>query len=210
NLFSHLSTRRSEKRSCATASSGIRPAARLIFLPSLGVCIFFCTGETGADEMITSPRLVQRIVEPQEVVEGAGVRLRRSIGTRTLDVLDPFLLLDHFASTDPSDYQRGFPMHPHRGIETVTYVLKGVICHRDTVGNSGTIGEGDVQWMTAAGGIMHEEMPQVRPEGIRGFQLWVNLPAALKMSRPRYQGVAADEIPEIEIAGGSRVKIIAG
>ena len=160
--------------------------------------------------MATSPRPIQKIIEPQEVLEGAGVRLRRTIGTRTLNVLDPFLLLDHFASTDPEDYQAGFPMHPHRGIETVTYVLEGLIRHRDSVGNSGSIGQGEVQWMTAAGGIMHEEMPQVRPEGIRGFQLWVNLPAALKMTRPRYQGVAADEIPEIEIAGGSRVKIIAG
>ena len=160
--------------------------------------------------MNTSPRRIQKIVEPQEVLEGAGVRLRRSIGTRTLNLLDPFLLLDHFASTDPADYEAGFPLHPHRGIETVTYLLKGVINHRDTVGNSGSIGEGDLQWMTAAGGIMHEEMPQVRPEGIKGFQLWVNLPAALKMTRPRYQGVAADEIPEIEVPGGSRIKIIAG
>ena len=160
--------------------------------------------------MTRSPRPIQKIVEPQEVLEGAGVRLRRSIGTRTLNLLDPFLLLDHFASTDPADYEAGFPLHPHRGIETVTYVLKGVIRHRDTVGNSGSIGAGDVQWMTAAGGIMHEEMPQVRPEGIKGFQLWVNLPAALKMTRPQYQGVAADEIPEIEVNGGSRIKIIAG
>src|SRR5687768_8711239 len=141
--------------------------------------------------MTGAPRQIERTIEPQQVIEGAGVRLRRSIGTRTLNYHDPFLLLDHFASTDPADYQAGFPMHPHRGIETVTYVLEGVINHRDTVGNSGSINAGDLQWMSAGGGIMHEEMPQVRPQGIDGFQLWVNLPAKLKMSRPRYQGIEA-------------------
>ena len=100
-------------------------------------------------------RRIERIIEPQPVVEGAGVRLKRSIGTRTLDYLDPFLLLDNFASNDPADYERGFPLHPHRGIETVTYILKGEVHHKDTLGNSGSIGEGDVQWMTAGGGIMH-------------------------------------------------------
>jgi redox-sensitive bicupin YhaK (pirin superfamily) len=161
-------------------------------------------------DMTGSPRRVERIIEPQQVIEGAGVRLRRSIGTRTLNYHDPFLLLDHFAATDPNDYQAGFPMHPHRGIETVTYVLEGSIDHRDTVGNSGSISAGDLQWMSAGGGIMHEEMPQVRPEGIAGFQLWVNLPAKLKMSQPRYQGIEAAEIPEVQVEGGSRVRIIAG
>lgn len=160
--------------------------------------------------MSTLPRRVERIIEPQKVIEGAGVRLRRSIGGKALNYLDPFLLLDHFASTDPDDYVAGFPLHPHRGIETVTYLLTGVVKHRDTVGNAGAIGAGDVQWMTAAGGIMHEEMPQVRPEGIDGFQLWVNLPARLKMTRPRYQGFPAAEIPEVELEGGVRIKIIAG
>lgn len=155
-------------------------------------------------------RKTAKIIEPQPVVEGAGVRLRRSIGTRTLDYLDPFLLLDHFASEDPADYKAGFPLHPHRGIETVTYLLRGQVDHRDSIGNSGSIGAGDVQWMTAGGGIMHEEMPQVRPEGIDGFQLWVNLPASLKMTRPRYQGVLAAEIPETEVEGGSRVRVITG
>jgi redox-sensitive bicupin YhaK (pirin superfamily) len=155
-------------------------------------------------------RKVEQIIEPQPVVEGAGVRLKRSIGTRTLDYLDPFLLLDHFASNNPADYEAGFPLHPHRGIETVTYILTGVVHHKDTLGNSGSIGAGDVQWMTAGGGIMHEEMPQVRPEGIDGFQLWVNLPARLKMTRPRYQGIQSSEIPEVQIEGGTRIRVITG
>jgi quercetin 2,3-dioxygenase len=155
-------------------------------------------------------RKVVNIIEPQPVVEGAGVRLKRSIGTRTLDYLDPFLLLDHFASNDPADYEAGFPLHPHRGIETVTYMLRGGVDHRDSIGNSGSIGPGDVQWMTAGGGIMHEEMPQVRPEGIDGFQLWVNLPAKLKMTRPRYQGILASEIPEVQLEGGTKVRVITG
>ena len=160
--------------------------------------------------MNPNQRKVVTIIEPQPVVEGAGVRLKRSIGTRTLDYLDPFLLLDHFASNNPADYEAGFPLHPHRGIETVTYVLRGGVDHRDSIGNSGSIGPGDVQWMTAGGGIMHEEMPQVRPEGIDGFQLWVNLPARLKLTRPRYQGVLASEIPEVEVEGGTRIRVITG
>jgi len=160
--------------------------------------------------MSSLPRKIENIIEPQAVVEGAGVRLKRSIGTRTLDYLDPFLLLDHFASNNPADYEAGFPLHPHRGIETVTYMQRGRVDHRDSIGNSGSIGPGDVQWMTAGGGIMHEEMPQVRPEGIDGFQLWVNLPARLKMTRPRYQGVLASEIPEVEVEGGTRIRVITG
>lgn len=160
--------------------------------------------------MNSSSRRIEKIIEPQAVIEGAGVRLKRSIGTRTLDYLDPFLLLDHFASINPDDYKAGFPLHPHRGIETVTYVLAGVVRHKDTLGNSGNIGAGDVQWMTAGRGIMHEEMPQVRPEGIAGFQLWVNLPAKLKMSKPRYQDIPSNEIPEIEAEGGVRIRVIAG
>jgi quercetin 2,3-dioxygenase len=155
-------------------------------------------------------RRITRIIEPQPVVEGAGVRLKRSIGTRTLDYLDPFLLLDHFDDSKREDYEAGFPLHPHRGIETVTYLLRGVVDHRDSIGNSGSIGPGDVQWMTAGGGIMHEEMPQVRPEGIDGFQLWVNLPAKLKMTRPRYQGISKTDIPIVEIAGGVSVRVITG
>src|SRR5437870_161341 len=160
--------------------------------------------------MKSSPRKIEAIIEPEPVIEGAGVRLNRSIATRRLDYLDPFLLLDHFASSDPPDYQAGFPLHPHRGIETVTYVLRGEVHHKDTLGNSGSIGAGDVQWMTAGRGIMHEEMPQVRPEGVAGFQLWVNLPARLKMTKPRYQDIRAAEIPEIKKDNGARIRVITG
>src|SRR5437660_6024483 len=155
-------------------------------------------------------RKIEAVIEPEPVVEGAGVSLKRSIGTRTLDYLDPFLLLDHFASTNPPDYEAGFPLHPHRGIETVTYVLSGTVSHKDTLGNSGSIGAGDVQWMTAGRGIMHEEMPQVRPEGIAGFQLWVNLLAKLKMTTPRYQDIRSGEITEINKQGAVRMRVING
>lgn len=157
-----------------------------------------------------SPRQIEKIIEPEPVTEGAGVRLKRSIATPTLDYLDPFLLLDHFSSSNPHDYEAGFPLHPHRGIETVTYVLRGEVHHKDTLGNSGSIGAGDVQWMTAGRGIMHEEMPQVRPEGIAGFQLWVNLPAKLKMTKPRYQDIRSGEIPEIKKGDGATIRVITG
>ncbi len=155
-------------------------------------------------------RKIANIITPQSVVEGAGVRLKRSIATRTLDYLDPFLLLDHFQSRNPADYKAGFPLHPHRGIETVTYLLAGAVRHRDTLGNSGEIGAGDIQWMTAGRGIMHEEMPQVRPEGVAGFQLWVNLPAKLKMTAPRYQNISAHEIPVLRRAESATIRVIAG
>jgi len=160
--------------------------------------------------METTVRKIANIIEPQPVVEGAGVRLKRSIGTSTLDHVDPFLLLDDFTSKNPADYQAGFPLHPHRGIETVTYLLSGAVRHKDTLGNSGEIGAGDVQWMTAGRGIMHEEMPQARPEGIAGFQLWVNLPAKLKLTAPRYQNISANEIPEVRRDGGVTIRVIAG
>ncbi|MBA4383545.1 MAG: hypothetical protein C0410_02295 [Anaerolinea sp.] len=145
------------------------------------------------------------------VMEGAGVRLRRSIATRQLDYLDPFLLFDHFGSHDPADYMPGFPMHPHRGIETVTYMQAGSVRHGDSLGNSGVISAGDVQWMTSGSGIMHEEMPQQGADGhMEGFQLWVNLPAKMKMSAPRYQEILAGTIPEVEPAPGIHVKVIAG
>jgi redox-sensitive bicupin YhaK (pirin superfamily) len=160
--------------------------------------------------MKSPTRKIAEIVEPQAVVEGAGVRLKRSIGGRALNYLDPFLLLDHFQSTTPADYQAGFPLHPHRGIETVTYLLTGAVRHRDSVGNTGEIGPGDLQWMSAGRGILHEEMPQVRPEGVAGFQLWVNLPAKQKMSAPRYQNIHSSEIPIIERDRGASVRVIAG
>jgi redox-sensitive bicupin YhaK (pirin superfamily) len=154
--------------------------------------------------------MVQQVIEPQCVLEGAGVRLNRSIGTQSLDYLDPFLLFDDFSSKHRLDYEAGFPLHPHRGIETVTYVLEGEVQHKDTLGNAGSIGAGDLQWMTAGRGIMHEEMPQVRPEGIMGFQLWVNLSARHKMTRPRYQDIRSDHIPEITQKDGTKIRVIAG
>lgn len=155
-------------------------------------------------------RKVHAMIEPQPVLEGAGVRLKRSIATRTLNYLDPFLLFDHFGSDDPADFLPGFPMHPHRGIETVTYMLAGTVNHRDSLGNAGTIGPGDVQWMTAGGGIMHEEMPKPLDGIMYGFQLWVNLPARDKMTRPRYQEIPSASIPEIRHAGDVRIRVIAG
>jgi quercetin 2,3-dioxygenase len=154
-------------------------------------------------------RKVQRVISPLAVSDGAGVKLNRLIATPTLDYLDPFLLLDHFGSENTDDYIAGFPQHPHRGIETVTYMLKGVVHHKDTMGNAGTISEGDIQWMTAGGGMMHEEMPEASPEGLSGFQLWVNLPSQLKMTKPRYQEIKADKIPVFE-KDGVKVKVIAG
>ena len=155
-------------------------------------------------------RTVARIVTPQRVIEGAGVRLRRSFPTQALDYPDPFLLFDHFGSENPADYLAGFPMHPHRGIETVTYMLAGAVTHRDSMGNAGTIAGGDVQWMTAGRGILHEEMPQPRDGMMAGFQLWVNLPAKDKMIPPRYQEIAANTIPEVRREDGVRILVIAG
>jgi redox-sensitive bicupin YhaK (pirin superfamily) len=140
-------------------------------------------------------RGLKQIVVPEGTSDGAGVRLRRSIATRTLDHLDPFFLFDHFGSENADDYIAGFPMHPHRGIETITYMLDGSVSHRDSMGNSGVIGAGDVQWMTAGSGILHEEMPRVGARRLDGFQIWVNLPRKLKMTRPRYQDVPAARIP---------------
>jgi len=156
-------------------------------------------------------RTVSQIIEPNLVIEGAGVRLRRSIAPSRANPLDPFLIFDHFAFNDPIEGPiSGFPMHPHRGIETVTYMLEGSVHHRDSLGNAGLIGPGDVQWMTSGGGIMHEEMPRRSPEGnVFGFQLWVNLPAALKMSQPRYQEVSEDSIPSVE-RDGAKVRVVAG
>src|ERR1039457_5999788 len=158
--------------------------------------------------MADQPRAVARVIEPTPVIEGAGVRLRRSIATASLSYVDPFLLFDHFQSDDPADYLAGFPWHPHRGIETVTYMLAGEVDHRDSIGNAGSIGPGDVQWMTAGGGIMHEEMPRPRDGLMGGFQLWVNLPAELKMTKPRYQDLAAAGVPEVQRADGTLIRVI--
>ena len=146
----------------------------------------------------------------QATIEGAGVRLKRAFGYYEAYRMDPFLLLDDFHSKDPRDYIAGFPWHPHRGIETVTYVLNGSIDHGDSNGNSGTIGSGDVQWMTAGGGIVHQEMPREYSGMMQGFQLWVNLPAPSKMMKPRYRGITKDQIPTSSVSKGVDVKIIAG
>lgn len=155
-------------------------------------------------------RKIERIVRPESVMEGAGVRIRRSIATRSLNYVDPFLLLDHFDSTDREDYIAGFPMHPHRGIETVTYMLSGEIHHRDSLGNEGSITNGDIQWMTSGSGIMHEEMPDGGSGRMAGFQLWVNLPAKLKMTKPRYQDIRAAAIPEVKREDGAILRVVAG
>ena len=156
-------------------------------------------------------RTISQIIEPQTAIEGAGVRLRRSIAPRVSNEFDPFLLFDHFAFNDPLEGPlRGFPYHPHRGIETVTYMLEGSTAHRDSLGNEGLIGPGDVQWMSSGRGILHEEMPRRGPSGnIYGFQLWVNLPSHLKMSEPRYQEVNASTIPTYE-KDGVRIRVVAG
>lgn len=155
-------------------------------------------------------RKVSQIIEPQWVREGAGVKLRRSMGTAVLDHLDPFLLFDHFGSHNPEDYMRGFPMHPHRGIETVTYMLAGLVRHKDSLGNVGEITSGDVQWMTAGRAILHEEMPEGLGGHMEGFQLWVNLPAHLKMTEPRYQEIKAAKIPWLNPTNGVTIRLIAG
>jgi redox-sensitive bicupin YhaK (pirin superfamily) len=144
-------------------------------------------------------------------LEGAGVRLRRAFGFEVVPGLDPFLMLDDFSSPDPGDYIAGFPWHPHRGIETITYVLKGEIEHGDSMGNQGVIGPGDVQWMTAGSGIIHQEMPrECRKTGLLGFQLWANLPAAEKMIAPRYRGIEARQIPVVERKDGVKIRVVCG
>jgi len=143
-------------------------------------------------------------------LEGAGVRLRRSFGNAEVPLFDPFLLLDHFGSANPEDYLAGFPWHPHRGIETVTYMLDGRVEHEDSLGNAGAIEAGDVQWMTAGSGIVHQEMPKRSETALRGFQLWVNLPAERKMTTPAYRGLSAGEFPVETTDDGARVRVVAG
>jgi redox-sensitive bicupin YhaK (pirin superfamily) len=155
-------------------------------------------------------RKTVKIVRAQEAMEGAGVRIRRSLGTYALDYHDPFLLLDEFKSEEGSDYAAGFPDHPHRGFETVTYMLAGSMRHEDHKGNRGELGPGSVQWMTAGRGIIHSEMPLQEAGLMWGFQLWVNLPAKNKMTAPRYQDIPASAIPEVQVEGGALIRVIAG
>ncbi len=144
-------------------------------------------------------------------IEGAGVHLHRAFGFQEPELMDPFLLFDDFRNDRPEDFRRGFPWHPHRGIETITYVLSGTVEHGDSLGNTGRLGAGDVQWMTAGSGIMHQEMPQGDSRGrMHGFQLWANLPSSLKMTAPRYQDVTAAEIPEVIDDDGTRVRVVVG
>ena len=158
-----------------------------------------------------SIRPVKRIVTSQPTMEGAGVKLHRAFGFGDTGEFDPFLLLDDFRNDRPEDYSAGFPWHPHRGIETITYVLAGTVDHGDSLGNKGKLGAGDVQWMTAGSGILHQEMPQGDARGrMHGFQLWANLPSSLKMTSPRYQDVPAIEIPQVEDDDGTRVRVICG
>jgi hypothetical protein len=158
-----------------------------------------------------SLRPIKAIAEAKPTIEGAGVHLRRAFGFGKTAELDPFLLFDDFRGDRPADYIAGFPWHPHRGIETITYVLAGTVAHGDSLGNKGNLGAGDVQWMTAGSGIMHQEMPKGDPAGrMHGFQLWANLPASLKMTKPRYQDIKAGEIPEVVEDDGTRARVIVG
>jgi redox-sensitive bicupin YhaK (pirin superfamily) len=164
----------------------------------------------GVDSEVDA-REVEEVWEARPAIEGAGVHLRRAFGHGEVPRLDPFLLLDDFRSENPAEYVAGFPWHPHRGIETVTYILDGRLDHADSIGNEGSLGPGDVQWMTSGSGIIHQEMPRVGPTPrLGGFQLWVNLPASHKMVDPRYQEVPRDRIPVVEPVRGSKVRLIAG
>jgi quercetin 2,3-dioxygenase len=158
-----------------------------------------------------SIRPVKRIVSSKPTIEGAGVHLRRAFGFGDTGEFDPFLLLDDFRNDRPDEYRAGFPWHPHRGIETITYVLAGDVEHGDSLGNRGNLGAGDVQWMTAGRGILHQEMPKGDAQGrMHGFQLWANLPSSLKMTPPRYQDIKAGEIPEVVDDDGTRVRVVCG
>ncbi len=158
-----------------------------------------------------SSRPVKRRIKATPTREGAGVHLRRAFGFHNTSEYDPFLLLDDFRNDIPEDYKAGFPWHPHRGIETITYVLAGTVAHGDSLGNQGSIAPGDVQWMTAGSGIIHQEMPKGDQSGrMHGFQLWANLPSSLKMTPPRYQGVEASQIPNITDDDGTHVRLVCG
>ncbi len=158
-----------------------------------------------------SIRTAKKVVHAKPTLEGAGVKLHRAFGFGDTEEVDPFLLLDDFRNDTPQDYQAGFPWHPHRGIETITYILAGNVEHQDSLGNHGNLGAGDIQWMTAGSGIMHQEMPRGDTQGrMHGFQLWANLPASHKMDNPRYQDITSAEIPEVIADNGTIARIICG
>src|SRR6266576_3583258 len=161
-------------------------------------------GESKKAMIEVETRRVRKVVKSQPTIEGAGVHLHRAIGMGEPEEYDPFLLRDDFRSDTPAHYLKGFPWHPHRGMETITYVLAGDVEHRDSLGNRGVIGTGDVQWMSAGSGIIHQEMPKGDAHGkMYGFQLWANLPAAKKMSEPRYRGITSRDIPAVTDEGGA-------
>ena len=160
---------------------------------------------------MNTTRKIEKILKSIPTLEGAGVHLKRVFGYQQVPQFDPFLLLDDFHSSDPDEYLSGFPWHPHRGIETITYILHGQVEHGDSLGHKGVISSGDVQWMTAGSGIVHQEMPRGREDGMLwGFQLWANLPAAHKMTEPRYQDIGEQQIPEISLDSGVRIRLICG
>lgn len=160
---------------------------------------------------MTETRKIRKVLKSKPTIEGAGVHLKRALGYSQVPMFDPFLLLDDFCSNNPEHYIKGFPWHPHRGIETITYVLQGDVEHGDSMGNKGVISSGDIQWMTAGSGIIHQEMPKGDPRGaMSGFQLWANLPKSHKMMEPRYQDVKSRQIPEVTLKNGTKVKIICG
>lgn len=156
-------------------------------------------------------RRIAKVFKSRPTIEGAGVHLKRAFGYSQVPQFDPFLMLDDFHTSNPDEYLAGFPWHPHRGVETITYVLEGLVEHGDSMGNAGVIGAGDVQWMTAGSGIIHQEMPKESPTGTMwGFQFWANLPASQKMMSPRYREVKATDIPEVALENGVKVKVVAG
>ena len=158
-----------------------------------------------------SVRPVKQVIHPKPTLEGAGARLQRGFGFGTTTEFDPFLLFDDFRNDNPADYLAGFPWHPHRGIETITYVLTGTVEHGDSLGNRGSLGAGDIQWMTAGSGILHQEMPKGDQHGrMHGFQLWANLPSSLKMTKPRYQDVPGKDVPDVTDDDGTSVRVVCG
>jgi redox-sensitive bicupin YhaK (pirin superfamily) len=167
--------------------------------------------QAGRGDTMAENRHIRKVIKSRPTIEGAGVHLHRAIGFHEPELFDPFLLLDDFRSDVPEEYLKGFPWHPHRGIETITYVLTGDVEHGDSLGNKGVISSGDVQWMTAGSGIIHQEMPKGDARGsMHGFQLWANLPRARKMMAPRYRGLTSADIPEVTRENGARIKVIAG
>ncbi len=160
---------------------------------------------------MTETRKIRKVLKSKPTIEGAGVHLKRALGYNHVPMFDPFLLLDDFRSNNPDHYVKGFPWHPHRGIETITYVLQGDVEHSDSMGNKGVISTGDIQWMTAGSGIIHQEMPKGDPKGVMyGFQLWANLPKSHKMMDPRYQDIKSGQLPEVMLANGAKVRVICG